>query len=191
MARRESPVLKPEWVRLALRVGKVLREYEVPAYVVDVEDERVVREIFERTNSSGKPLEVSEVFHALHAPIKIDRFASLKDVVDRLRSRSVRGEIRKTTFCVASSRSKANSRSGDLHRQLAGVDVPAAVASSRHSTACSPYLPQEYGDPPPSSCPTRSPLTVLSTFFDKYPTPSLRARRLLSGLIGEELREKS
>lgn len=185
--------LKPEWVRLALRVGKVLREYEVPAYVVDVEDERVVREIFERTNSSGKPLEVSEVFHALHAPMDGDRSASLKDVVDRLRGRSV-GEIEEDHVLRSLLAIEGKDQSGDLHRQLADVDVPAAVARVEKALdRVFAFLSQDGGIPHLRLLPYRSPLTVLSTFFDKYPTPSLRARRLLTrwiwrGTAREELR---
>lgn len=185
--------LKPEWVRLALRVGKVLREYEVPAYVVDVEDERVVREIFERTNSSGKPLEVSEVFHALHAPPDGDRSASLKDVVDRLRDRSV-GEIEEDHVLRSLLAIEGKDQSGDLHRKLADIDVPAAVARvERALDRVFAFLSQDAGIPHLRLLPYRSPLTVLSTFFNKYPTPPLRARRLLTrwiwrGTAREELR---
>ena len=185
--------LTPEWVRLALRVGKLLREYEVPAYVVDVEDERVVREIFERTNSSGRPLEVSEVFHALHIPLDRHPSVSLKDVVGRLRQRSL-GEIEEDHVLRSLLAIEGKDQSGDLHRQLADVDVSAAV--SRVEKALDRvfgFLSQDAGIPHLRLLPYRSPLAVLSTFFHHYPTPSARARRLLTrwiwrGTAREELR---
>lgn len=81
--------LTTDWIRLALRVGKSLREYEIPAYVVDIVDERVVRDIFERTNATGKALVVSDVFNALHAPLNQQPSKSLKDVAEHLSKRSL------------------------------------------------------------------------------------------------------
>lgn len=53
-------------VDAAIRLGKRIREYRIPAYVVESEDERTVREIFARINTGGKPLAATEVFEALH-----------------------------------------------------------------------------------------------------------------------------
>lgn len=45
---------------------RALRDYKIPVYLVRTREEQLVREIFERVNSTGKPLEATEIFHALH-----------------------------------------------------------------------------------------------------------------------------
>jgi hypothetical protein len=48
----------------ASRVSRVIRDYRVPAYLVENEDEGVLREIFDRMNNYGKRLKLAEVFSA-------------------------------------------------------------------------------------------------------------------------------
>ncbi len=185
--------LSTEQTRLALRVGKLLREYEIPAYIVDIEDESVVREIFSRTNDTGKRLEASDVFNALHAPLGETPAASLKDVVDRLKGRSL-GDIEEVHVLRSILAIEGKDRSGDLSRQLKDVDVPAAVARTEQALErVFAFLAQDAGIPHLRLLPYTSPLAVLSAFFDRFPTPSGRARRLLSrwlwrGIASEELR---
>ncbi len=50
----------------ASRVTRAIREYQVPAYLVDQDDEAVLRDIFDRLNNYGKRLSRAEVFSALH-----------------------------------------------------------------------------------------------------------------------------
>src|SRR5665213_1832452 len=186
-------VLKPDQVRLAVRAGKLLREYEVPAYVVDVTDESIVRKIFERTNTTGKPLVVSEVFNALHATLDRNPPVSLKDVVERLRARSL-GELDEDYVLRSLLAIEGKDRSGDLQRQLADVDIAASVGRvERALDHVFGFLAQDAGIPHLRLLPYMSPLAVLSAFFDRFPTPSNRARRLLTGWLwrgtaSEELR---
>jgi hypothetical protein len=185
--------LTPDHRRLALRVGKLVREYEIPAYVVDVEDEAIVRQIFSRTNDTGKRLEASDVFNALHAPFGTKPSASLKDVADRLQARSL-GEIDEDSVLRSLLAIEGKDTSGDLSRQLRDVDVPAAVArSERALERVFGFLAQDAGIPHLRLLPYKSPLAVLSAFFDRFATPSPRARRLLvrwlwRGTASEELR---
>src|SRR5215510_2800006 len=109
--------LTPEQVRLAIRVGKALREYEIPAYVVTVDDETIVREIFERTNATGKALAVSDVFNALHAPADRQPAVSLRDVVERLSLRSL-GDLEENHVLRSLLAIEHRDPSGDLQRQL-------------------------------------------------------------------------
>ncbi len=51
---------------VAFRLADRLRNYEIPAYIVKTDDDRVLREIFDRTNTSGKSMTKGEVFRALH-----------------------------------------------------------------------------------------------------------------------------
>jgi hypothetical protein len=186
-------VLDGEALRLAIRVGKALREYEIPSYIVEVDDEQVVREIFERVNSTGKGLEVSDVFNALHAPSARNPSATLGDVVQRLATRSL-GIIEQDHVLRGLLAIAGKDLSGDLQRQLQDVDIPTAVqrVESAMERVFS-FLAQDAVIPHLSLLPYRSPLTVLSVYFDRFPTPSQRARRLLTrwlwrGTASEELR---
>src|SRR5215510_1067638 len=53
--------------RMVFEAGRRLREYRIPLYVIDTDDEDAVRAIFHRVNSSGKPLSWSTVHDALYA----------------------------------------------------------------------------------------------------------------------------
>lgn len=44
-----------------------MREFQVPAYIVDTDDERAIREIFRRANDTGKRMDDSDVFNALYS----------------------------------------------------------------------------------------------------------------------------
>jgi hypothetical protein len=50
-----------------MALGGSLRDYEIPAYVVERDDDQLLREIFDRINSAGKPIRRAQVFHALFA----------------------------------------------------------------------------------------------------------------------------
>lgn len=50
----------------AARVTRAIREYQIPAYLVEQEDATDLRIIFDRMNNYGKRLKLAEVFAALH-----------------------------------------------------------------------------------------------------------------------------
>jgi hypothetical protein len=148
--------------------------------VVNIDDERVVREIFERTNSTGKSLAVSDVFNALHTPINRQPAGSLQDVVQRLRVRSV-GDIDEDQVVRSLLAIEGRDLAGDLQRQLLDVDIPAALERvERAMDRVFGFLAQDAGIPHLRLLPYHSPLTVLSALFNRFPTPSTRARRLLT-----------
>ena len=178
-------------LKLAVRVGKIIREYEVPAYVVDVADEKVVREIFDRTNSSGKPLESSEVFDGLHASWNPHPPASLAEVVNRL-ARFSFGTLDRELVLRSLLAIEGKDIAGNFRDELEGLDIPDAV--SRTEIALQrvlAFLVQDAAIPHLKLLPYKNPLITLSIFFDQFPNPSTRSRRLLMrwlwrGAITEE-----
>ena len=50
----------------AIRLGKRIREYQIPAYIIRTESDDIPREVFERINTYGKAMLASEVFDAFH-----------------------------------------------------------------------------------------------------------------------------
>jgi hypothetical protein len=69
----------------AFQLGRRLREYEVPAYVIEADDEDVLRQVFKRINATGKQMKESEVFDALHGNMDGGGHFSLEDLSERLR----------------------------------------------------------------------------------------------------------
>ncbi|MDA0636612.1 DUF262 domain-containing protein [Nonomuraea sp. MCN248] len=59
--------LSSEQIALVDQVVAAVRDYRIPMYVVTGHHEDALRDIFERTNTFGKPLKSTEVFNALHA----------------------------------------------------------------------------------------------------------------------------
>lgn len=53
-------------VQRAIALGKALREYQIPAYIVEGATEDALRLIFKRVNTSGVQMEETEVFNALY-----------------------------------------------------------------------------------------------------------------------------
>lgn len=171
--------LAPEQVRLAFRVGKALREYELAASVVHIEDEAVVREIFQRTNSTAKALHASEVFGELDTPDQRPA-RSLKEVIERLRSRSL-GELDEDWVMRGLLAIEQKAPARELAPPLSGVDL--SVAAGRVERALDRalgFLAQDARIPHLRLLPYRSPLIILSAYFDRFSTPSARARRLLT-----------
>jgi Protein of unknown function DUF262 len=64
---RERPWLTEADMELCDGVVTAIRDYEIPMYIVRGDDERALREIFDRLNTFGKRLRREEVFEALHA----------------------------------------------------------------------------------------------------------------------------
>ena len=140
----------------------------------------MVREIFSRTNSTGKELDASEVFNALHAPADREPAVSLRDVVERLRTRSF-GELKEDHVLRSLLAIAGKDPLNDLQRQLRDIDVAAAVErTERALDRVLGFLVQDAGIPHLRLLPYRSALTVLGAYFDRFATPSSRARRLLT-----------
>ena len=57
---------RPIYLKAALGLNKALREYQVPTYIVETDDERLLRDIFDRLNTGGMALKAQDIFNALH-----------------------------------------------------------------------------------------------------------------------------
>ncbi len=56
---------RPDLVQRAIGLGKALREYQLPAYIVEGASDEVLRLIFKRVNTSGVAMLESEIFTTL------------------------------------------------------------------------------------------------------------------------------
>lgn len=164
--------------RAAFAVGKRLREYDVPLYIVDTDDEEVLRRIFDRVNSTGKALRQAEVFDALHGGRSTDKPSSLNQVASEIESLGFgRPEEKLVLRAVLALRRKDPSRG---FRQIDSQDVPAALADANEGLARAvTFVISQAGFPHLSLLPYKLPLATLALFFHEHRDPKKRTLVLL------------
>jgi hypothetical protein len=166
--------------QLAFDVGKRIREYQVPAYVVLDPDEDVLRTIFHRTNATGKQLSEEDVFHALFGrKHKGKAPASLRDVARR----SLRmgfGAIEEGDALNALKAVNQLAIDRDISQTLeASASADALLETWRALRKAVAFLQQDAGVPHVALLPYALPLSVLSKFFHFFREPKTRNRILL------------
>lgn len=72
----------------AFEAGKRIRQYEIPIYVVETDEEELLRDIFYRINDSGKKMKWKDVHDALFGQ-KTDEPSTLSGLADELQSLGV------------------------------------------------------------------------------------------------------
>lgn len=176
-SRQHEADLDAEDLNLVDRLGGVLREYKVPAYIVTGDDQNLLREIFDRVNSAGKPIRRAEVFHALFARDEVPGSP-----------RSVREELRRSGFGLLDENLIVQSllaiRGGDVQRDIHGEfgsDEDPVDWFDRTEQALGraiDFLRSE-GVPHILLMPRVAPMPVLASFFYLHPEPSPWNLRLL------------
>lgn len=164
--------------RTAFAVGKRLRQYEVPLYIVETDEEDVLREIFDRINSTGKTLTRAEVFDALHGSKGPEFPGSLEDIAEDLTQLGFgRLEEKLILRALLALRGKDPSRG---FRQIDPDDVPAAFQDTASGLRRAILFARDYGGfPHISLLPYKLPLVTLSLFFHMHPDPRPRTKTLL------------
>ena len=189
-----------EWVPRALpretkrqyfELGKRLREYTVALYVVEQADLDVLRRVFDRANTSGKPMQREEVFHALVGS-RIAGAAGLELVNAELSDLGF-GRLEPATVLKAYE-AVEGTKIGRLDPRT--LDVETAHATLRRTAtafrAAIEFLMTSAAVPHVEVCPYELPLVVLARFFACHPRPSERSRVLLRrwfwrGSLGQRL----
>ncbi|CAD6875667.1 hypothetical protein [Methylomonas fluvii] len=166
----------------AFQLGKRIREYDIPAYVVRTDSEEILREVFSRVNSTGKGLKAPQVFDALHGARTHSRPATIKDIVTELEPLGF-GRVEEQTLYK-------------LLRVLQGVPViqggsdgplrlslGEAEQAYRQTTEAAKrviqFLKEESGIPHYELLPYKQPLVTLGKFFSHHPAANARSRDLL------------
>lgn len=164
--------------RIAFAVGKRLRQYEVPLYSVETDEEDVLREIFDRINSTGKTLTRAEVFDALHGSKGAEFPGSLEEIADDLTQIGFgRLEEKVILRALLALRGKDPSRG---FRQIEPEDVPTAFQETASGLRRAILFARDVGGfPHVSLLPYKLPLVTLSLFFHTHPKPRPRTRTLL------------
>lgn len=181
---REHPEVGREDSRRAHAVGKALREYRIPVYVIETEDEDVLREVFERVNNFGVALTQAEVFDALigsrsGAPGSGDRLTDLVDDLAQLGMGTIKENLALQLVLSVAGLDVTRSFKDLEHRErdmLRGV-TPKATSAARIALE---FLRTEAHVLHLRLLPYSWPLVVLTRFFHVHPLASARSRELLS-----------
>jgi len=173
-------VAHPQFNRkTAAELGKRLREFEIPAYVVDTDDERTVREIFRRANNTGKRMEDSDVFHGLYgangpAPANLRVVAAgLADLDFGPLDDSVLHNMLLATRGTDLSKDRVPTLSPEQAHQ-AMIDLALGARAAIR------FLREDAGVPHVSLLPYQPPLFALARFFHIFKDPHPRSRELLA-----------
>lgn len=172
----------PDRRDMAIRVGKRIREYDVPAYIVHTDSEVTLREIFERSNNSGRPLEAAEVFDALHGARSANYPASIVDIARDLEALHFGHVEQKILYRLLRVLSGADvtDRSGRGVLRLSDDEARKAYAATAGAVrSVILFLKRDVGIAHYDLLPYKLPLVTLGKFFHHHPVPRARSRELL------------
>lgn len=177
----------------ASRVTRAIREYQVPAYLVDQDDEMILRDIFDRMNNYGKRLSRAEVFAALH-PGKgssMEPFSDFQRIAESIHGERGFGVVDGDTVLHAVLARRGGDVTRDIRIEFSserireprdfGSETPekayreGELALSRAVA----FLQEDAGVPHFAFLPYRYLLVVLARFFAHFPEPKPRNRILL------------
>lgn len=168
----------------ALQLGKRLREYDIPAYIVRHGSESILREIFGRLNSMGKKLEAAEVFDALNGTRTGARPSSLAYMVSVLDISLDFGQIDEDIlYRVLRVLHGLDVISGGHAEPLRLADDLAAKLYSETEQATRrvvQFLQRSAGISHYNLLPYKQPMVTLGKFFHHHPAPQARSRELLA-----------
>lgn len=158
-------------------LGGALRDYRIPAYIVEEDDESLLREVFDRVNSAGKPISRAQVFHALFAQNAEE--GSPATVVEELSKRGFgrldEGKVVQSLLAI---------RGGDVQRDIhdefdEGEDIADWYDRTERALNRVVSFLIEQGAPHLLLLPSTFPIPVLAAFFDLHPDPEDWIKELL------------
>lgn len=187
------PGLPREAKRRYFELGRRIREYTLALYVVEDADINVLVRVFDRVNTSGRPMSREDVFNALvGSRIEEDGSVGLELVNARVRGLGF-GSLKPATILKAFEAIRGD-KVGRLDPRK--LDVRAAEADLRRTGeafgAVIRFLQESAAVPHVEICPYELPLVVLARFFACHRSPSERSLILLRrwfwrGSIAERL----
>ncbi|GEM_PF-798085 len=169
---------REDLVNRAFELGKSIREYEVPAYIVEGADDELLRLIFTRSNTGGSPMKEFEIFEALHdkegeKPIR-SAVARLEDLgFGRLDEDLFLRCVRVTCKPMLSEHVGAESHLPENAIQKTESAVRRAIVT----------ITTWAGIPTFTLMPYRLPLYILTAFYDQFPGEDIRVDRLAAHWI--------
>lgn len=163
------------------QAGRLIREYRIPLYVVETDDEQKLRDIFYRINNFGKSLEWADVHDALFGH-RGEHPSTLRELAVELQALGMgRPEEEQLLSCLVAFKGLDVTRNIAEHyrkdaRVLAGA-VQEALPALRRVLS---FFKLHAEIPHLRLLPRALPLVVLTRFFAVYPEPNPRTFSLLA-----------
>lgn len=162
---------RPDLVKRAIALGKAVREYHVPAYIVEEASEHVLRVIFKRVNTTGVRMRESEVFQALYG--SEDR--SVQGACDRLAATGF-GQINPDWFLRCLKALEGIDPRAKLQERATEVDDQSIDRTEESLRRALEFLMLDVGVHHAQYLPYRLPLVILAKFFHIHHNPEKRNR---------------
>lgn len=202
----EYPELADE-LDAATSVAKTIRQFKIPAYQVEGEDEAVLTDIFDRMNNYGKRLSRAEVFSALYAGAEGEQATTLDiDVIaENIDADLGFGMIDDDTVLRAILARRGPDVTREIRNEFSDHDRRGSVefrgegreaaylAGEEALRRAVRFLQEEAGVPHFTFLPYRYLLVVLSRLFAHHPNPDVRSITLLrrwfwrAAVVGPEI----
>jgi len=178
--RENGEWLRPEHYAAADEIASALREYPVPAYVVEAGDERELRVIFDRMNNSGRALRATEIFNALHRVQRSTSPGDLKEIVDRVDSTGF-GAIRQEEVMRTLLALRGADVFRDVHEEFSDDEDREAAFRSTERVLLDvvSVLREDIGIPHVRLLPYASVIPMIASLIDRFGRPHGRAAELL------------
>jgi len=169
---------REDLVDRALELGKSIREYEMPAYIVERTGQELLRLIFTRVNTGGVDMRESEIFEALYGG---EGGKPIRSAVSRLCDLGF-GLLDEDLFlrCLrvtCGSSVRAASESPDTLPTDSIRRTEAALRRAVQSIKLGAGIPHW------KLLPYRLPLIFLTAFYDRFPAEDSRVDRLVARWI--------
>lgn len=176
--RNNDDELEPDDLDVADRLGGALRDYKIPAYIVTGNDQALLREVFDRANSAGKPITRAEVFHALFANDEVP--GSPRSVLRGLRPLGF-GDLGESRIVQSVLAVRGGDVQRDIRDEFAGNEQPVDwYDHTEHALVRSISFLRSQGVEHVLLMPNTLPIPLLAAFFHLHPTPDPWILRLLA-----------
>ncbi|MDD5390347.1 MAG: DUF262 domain-containing protein [Gallionellaceae bacterium] len=167
----------------AFTLGRRIREYDIPVYLVRTDREEILREVFGRINSTGKKLLQSEVFDALHGARAQSRPATIPQIAAELEELDFGRVDDKLLYRLLRvlQGEEVFERVKDGPLRLSEADAEKAYRQTTDTAKrVIQFLMKDAGIPRYDLLPYKQPFVLLGKFFHLYPSPQPRSRELLA-----------
>lgn len=172
-----------EYVQIANAMTQQIRQYSIPAYIVESENPAVLRDIFDRMNNYGKQLTRAEVFTALHSSdVDSSSRPSFSDIARDINSNLNYGYLDDNAIMASILATRGPEVRREIRTEFEGESEEQINQAYQHGQAAlhrAITFLQAVGVPHVTFLPYSYPLVVLSRFFGLFPTPNERSLELL------------
>jgi len=167
--------------KAVFEVGTRLRQYSIPLYIIETDDETTLRDIYTRTNKAGITMTADEIYKGLfsNAEKKLSTLEGLADELVTLgMGRPTNSQIIPSLLAIKNlDPTRTITEHYNKDAEILRTAVQEALPSLRKVFS---FLKHEAAIPHLRFLPRAYPLPILTRFFSLFPEPSDRAIQLLT-----------